>query len=346
MKHLLCIGIVLFGLLFPVSASGIVAPTVPDDVEELMPAQDESFGAQLWHVFTQAFEEAQPAVASGAKLCLGVIACVFLFSLLQNFSSQSKSVAELAGVLAISGILFGNADSMIEMGTQAVVDISQYGKLLLPVMTAALASQGDSVTAASLYGATAIFDTVLSSLISSVLIPMVYIFLVFSVISAATDEDLLRKLRDLIKQISSWFLKLSLYIFTGYISITGVISGTADQAAVKATKLTISGMVPVVGGIMSDASETLLVSAGLIKNTAGIYGLLAILAVGLIPFLTIGIHYLMLKCTAALCAVFSGKTISTLLSDFASAMGLVLAMFGAISMIQLISVVCFLRGVG
>ena len=74
-------------------------------------------------------------------------------------------------------------------------------------------------------------------------------------------------------------MKIVLYAFTGYIGFTGVVSGTTDAMAMKAAKLTISGAVPVVGGILSDASEAVLVSAGIMKNAAGVYGILAVLAI-------------------------------------------------------------------
>ena len=130
-----------------------------------------------------------------------------------------------------------------------------------------------------------------------------------------------------------------------FVDITGIISGTADQTAVKAMKLTISGMIPVVGGILADASETILISAGVMKNAVDIYGLFAIVAVAIGPFLSIGVQYLLLKITASVCATFSGKTLASLLDDFSSAMGLLLAMTGSVCFVQIISVVCFLRGV-
>ena len=121
---------------------------------------------------------------------------------------------------------------------------------------------------------------------------------------------------------------------------------SADAAALKATKLVISGFVPVIGSIISDASETILVSAGVMKNAAGIYGLLAILAICVGPFLRIGIHYLLLKLTAAICGVFGSKQIGGVIKDFSGAMGYVLAMTGTVCLLLLISVVCFMKGVG
>ena len=143
----------------------------------------------------------------------------------------------------------------------------------------------------------------------------------------------------------TWGLKIVLYLFTGYIGITGVVSGTTDAAAVKAAKLAISGTVPVVGSILSDASESILVSAGIMKNAAGVYGLLAILSILIGPFLRIGVQYLMLKLTTAVNSVFSPKETVGLIQKFADVMGLLLGMTGTVSLLLLISTVCFMKGI-
>ena len=144
----------------------------------------------------------------------------------------------------------------------------------------------------------------------------------------------------------SWSLKTLLTIFTTYISITGVVSGTTDAATLKATKVTISSFVPVVGSILSDASEAVLVSVGLAKNAAGIYGIFAILALFLEPFMRIGLHYLLLKTVCGICGILGSKRICDLIGDFSTAMGLLLAMTGTVCILLLIATVCFMKGVG
>ena len=129
-------------------------------------------------------------------------------------------------------------------------------------------------------------------------------------------------------------------------SITGVVSGTTDAAALKATKVTISSVVPVVGSILSDASESVLVSMGILKNAAGVYGILAVLAVAAGPFLSVGVQYLLLKLSAAICGLFGNKEISGMVGDFSTAMGLLLAMVASGCLMVLISTVCFLKGLG
>ena len=101
-----------------------------------------------------------------------------------------------------------------------------------------------------------------------------------------------------------------------------------------------------VGGSLSDASEAVILGAGVMKNAAGIYGLLVVIAIWITPFLQLGVQYLLLKLTAALCSVFGVKEASGLIDDFSTAMGLLLAMTGAVSFLMLISTICFMKGMG
>ena len=105
-------------------------------------------------------------------------------------------------------------------------------------------------------------------------------------------------------------------------------------------------MVPVVGGILADASEAVLVGAEVMKNAAGIYGILAIIAIFIVPFLEIGMQYLTLKATAAVTRVFGVKYLSDLIGDFSGTMGLLFGMTGAVCLMLLISTICFMKGVG
>ena len=336
----------LLGMIFPAEALEMSVPPVTGEAQEIMPEDVPSFGEGLWYLVKSAVGLLRPELAASCKICLSVVALAMMTSVVGNFQTKTGALVELAGVIGISAILLDNANTLIHAAAATVEELSSYGNLLLPVMTAAVAAQGGTSSSAALYAGTAFFDSLLGTVISSVLVPMVYIFIAMVVANSALEETLLVKLRDLLKGLVTWLLKTVLYIFTGYMSITGVITGGADKAALKAAKLTISGAVPVVGGIMSDASETILVGAGMVKNAAGLYGMIAVIAIVLLPFLRIGIMYGLLKGTMALISVFSGKKTVELVQGFGDAMGLLLGMTGTVSLLFLISIVCFLKGMG
>ena len=323
----------------------LTAPVIPDSAKQFMPQSTASFSDGLLEVLRDLVLHARPDLKEASGICLCLVAIVMLVSLVGSMPGKTQSAADLAGCVAIGGVLLGAANSMIQLGVQSVGQITEYGKLLLPVMTTALAAQGGVSSSVALYTGTAFFNSLMASWITKILTPMIYLFLGLSIACACLGEDMLIRLRDGLKWLMTWLLKTAMYTFTGYIGITGVVSGTTDAAALKAAKLTISGVVPVVGGILSDASEAVLVGVGTAKNAAGLYGIFAILAMFLGPFLRIGAHYLLIKGTSVICSVFGNKRTAGLIMDFSSAMGLVLAMNGAVSIMLLISVVCYMKGV-
>lgn len=341
----LIIGIILVLLVtVPVSAMEFTAPPAPDGVQQYIPQEQDSFAEGLWYIIKTAMSSWQPEIADVSRICLSVIVAVLMVSILNTVSESNANVVRLTGAVIIGLLLLEPVNTMIRLGADTVTSVSEYGKLLLPVMTAALAAQGGTTASAALYTGTVLFNTLLTLVISKLIIPAVFIYLCLSVANSALGQDMLKKIRDFVKWLMTWSLKIVLYCFTGYIGITGVISGTVDKSVLKAAKLTISGVVPVVGGILSDASETILVGAGVMKNASGVYGIFAVLALCVGPFLQIGVPYLLLKLSGAVCSLFGYKPAVELIQNFTTGMGMILAMTGTVCMLLLISMVCFMKG--
>lgn len=345
MKLLFCI--LLIPLLSCKAASlEIEPPLPPDSLHLVLPEDNTSFADGLWELLDGAFSVIRPDITEAFTIGAGMICTVMLLSIFPVFSRKANGVIMVCGAFAITSTLLSGTHSMIRLGVSTVEQMVDYGKLLLPVMTTGLAAQGGITSSAALYAGTALFNTLLGSFITRLLIPMVYLFLALATANCAAGNDLLKRLQEFIKWFLTWCLKTLLTVFTTYVTVTGVISGTTDAASLKATKVMLSSFVPVVGSILSDASESVLVSVSMAKNAAGIYGIFAILAIFLEPFLRIGIHYLLLKGTGAICQVFGVKSVSDLIEDFSSAMGFLLAMTGSVCLMLLISTICFLKGVG
>ena len=345
MKRIVVLLCMLLLLAVPASAMDFTAPEAPADAQKLMPSESKSFGEDLRYILYAVFYTIQPSITEALRTCAGVISIALLVGLLSEYCGNVRVPVNMAGTIATGLILFQPANSLISLGIDTVEQISQYGKLLLPVMTGALAAQGAVTKSGALYTATALFDAFLSSVITELLTPVVYVILCCSIIINVFPQPLLKSMKEFAKWFLTWGLKTVLYVFTGYISITGIVSGSTDATVLKATKLTISGMVPVVGNILSDASEAVLVSAGIMKNAAGVYGLLTVIALWIGPFIRIGIQYTFLKITSGISEMLGTKELAGLVKDFSSAMGIVLAMTGSVCLILLISIICYLKGV-
>ena len=168
-----------------------------------------------------------------------------------NLTEQISQTTHLISAVSIALILLEPTNALIQLGVNVINQLSEYSKLLLPVMTAAMAAQGNASSSTALYTGTIIFDTILTTVISKIIVPALYLFLCLGIAKAAIDQDLIKRTQKFFKWFITWCLKTILYIFTGYMGITGVVSGSVDAAKLKATKLVISGAVPVVGNILS-----------------------------------------------------------------------------------------------
>lgn len=345
MKHSLILITLLMILAVPVSAMEFTAPVAPESAQKYMPEDTESFGEGLLYLLKTAIATIEPAITKASGICLSLIAVVILLSIADAFTERVSQVIHLTGAVLIGMILLEPVNALVRLGTETITQSSEYGKLLIPVMTAALAAQGAATSSAILCSGTVFFNALLTTAITKILVPILYVYLCLCVANHAIGQPVLKAIQQFAKWLMTWVLKCILYVFTGYISITGVVSGVVDASALKAAKLAISGMIPVVGGILSDASEAVLVSAGVMKSAAGVYGILAVIAICIGPFLQIGVQYLMLKLTSGICGMFETKHTAGLIGDISSGMGMVLAMTGTVCLLLLISLVCFMRGI-
>lgn len=346
MRKIVLLILLFFVFIRPVSALDVTIPEAPDSAEEYMPEDTESFGEGVWYILKLAIGKIHPEIGEASGICLSIVAIVLVCGLLHGFSDSTKRTTELIAAVMIGALLFRPSESLLQLGVDTVREMTDYGKLLLPVMTGTMAAQGGATSSTALYSGTVLFSGLLSAAISKLLVPLTYIYICFIIAGSAVGHEQLKEIQKFIKWLMTWILKIILYVFTGYMGITGIITGSVDSAAVKATKLTISGAVPVIGNIIADASETILVSAGLVKNAAGVYGMLAMIAILIGPFLQIGIQYLLLKFTGSICAVFGVKSTTNLVKDFSGAMGMILAMIGTTGLLLMVSIVCFMKGIG
>ena len=324
-----------------------VEEALPEEAEAYMegisaePGQD--FGEGLGQIISGAISHSESALKTALAVCLQIMAVVLLSSLLRGFADGNNACAlELSGVLAVGMCCLGRFSGYFGRVAETVDSMSAFSGFLFSALAATSAATGAVGTSGALYAATTAVCGAMSRVLQSVFLPAVSSYIVLMLAHHALGDGGLSAAADMVKQLVTMGLKLSVIGFTAYMSLTGVVSGSADSAAVKAAKLTISSAVPVVGSMIADASETLLVSAGLIRSGLGIFGMLGVLAVSIGPFLETGLGYLSMKCTAALAASVGEKQLSSLISALAGAMGLITALTGVCTVLILISCVAFM----
>lgn len=354
MKRWLILMLVLAMCVVP--AAALDGETVPgwdglwDQAEDYGVSQDTGMEGGLSQLVVQGLEQlkalAGRSIATGVKLLAVVLVCGLAQSAALPGQQEGVQAAELAGALAITALTMTDVAAMIGLGRETLRRMDDFAQALLPVMAALTAATGRVSGAAVGQEVTVLFSQLLLDAMDGLLIPLIDGYVAVSCAWAAVDSPGLKKLGELMKGAAALILTGLLLAFVGYLTASGAIAGSVDAAAVKTAKLAISRAIPVVGGILADASETVLAGAGVLRGTVGTAGMLVVLAICLTPFLHLGLHYLVYKAAAALCALIAQPRLSGLIDALGGAFGMVLGMTGAGALVLLVSVASALTAVG
>ena len=326
--------------------AGDLADALPDEAAELLegrsPETVGGFSESFFRLLRGALQNSRGEIRDALNMCCQIMAIVLLSAVLRGGAGEWTAM-RLAAVLAIGTVCLGRFSGFFTLAARTIDSMTAFSGFLFLTLASATAATGAVGASSALYGGTVLYCSLMTKAVETLLLPGISCYMALMVANSALGDDTLKMAGDTGKQLLTNLMKLSVLAFTAYLSITGVISGSADGAAVKAAKLAISSTVPVVGSMVADASETLLVSAGLVRSGVGVFGLLGVLAVCAGPFFRTGIQYLLLKGTSAAAGVAGERELSELISNLASAMGLLAGMTGACAAVLMVACVCFLQ---
>lgn len=261
-------------------------------------------------------------IARAMKNASAVLICAVLASLGDTVSlgRSGAGAAKIAGVLGITAAAGSGVGGIIGSLAELCADIRAYSSALLPTVASAAAASGAPASAsANLAAATLCINVVLAAA-ERFIIPLISVLVAVATASAAFDGAL-RGVFEMLSRTARWLIIGLSTAFTAAIGFTKIVSGAADEAAVKAARTALSTLVPVVGRTISDASEAVAGSFAVLKNTTGVFGILVILALAYTPLVTAAANYLGYKLASSLAQIVAGPEITRLISDIGTAIG-------------------------
>ena len=343
MKKLLCLLFAAF--LLCVSASALELPselddTVPRELIDSAEAGDDLLlrgGQYLFSHFRAALQDAVANSLRGAMaLMLLSLLCGLVESTAESAGETPTRYAGYLGVLGAVALSVGDLSALIGLGVETMDELSTMAKLLLPTIAAAMAG-GGCVGSASVWqvGALMLGDIFLS-LMRDVLVPVLYCMIGTAAAGALLEQSRLSLLSKGIGKLLSWGLSAILIVFTAFLSVSNLLAGSADRLAVKVGKTVISGAVPVVGGILSDATEAVAAAALTLRGTL-VLGVFSVLALCLVPLLRMAVQYLFYQLAAFFSGMVGSQSLSKFLEQLSSAFSLMLAMTAGGAFLLLVS---------
>ncbi len=324
---------------------------LPEAARDVLEAEDgaDPVPASLGRVLS---ETLGGAVRSAFRAGLATSAAVLAASVLCGVAGEltpdrGKGIdyVNLAGTAAIAVSAAGGFTTLMGEAASAVGELTDLGTMLLPVMASVSAATGAVSSGAAKYAASALFLNVLGTLSKKLVIPLIYMYLAASLGQAAFGGGaggVAKLIAGLVKRA----LVITALAFSVYLGAVSLIASSADAAAVKLTRTAISTLLPVVGGMVADASDTLLSGMGVIRGALGAAGLVAVAAVCLGPVARLLINAALLRCAAALAGTVAPRPVSDFIASVAEGYSLMLALTGAEAAMLAIAVISAAKTAG
>ncbi len=277
------------------------------------------------------------------KVIIVGILCAILKNLQENFEGSTSEIAFYACyLLMVSFIIIGFKDA-IQIGQKAISDMVVFMQALIPVLITLLASSGNVASSTALYPVIIFVIEVASSILGTVMIPVVFIVAVLSIVSNISEKVQLSKLAGLIKTVSIWVMGIILTAFVAVVTIEANLAATIDGVTGKTVKFAFSKSIPIVGQVLSDAVETVLGCSLVIKNSVGIVGTILILSIVLVPLIKILAITVIYKLSAALVEPIADSRMVRCLNDIGGTLTLLFSIVVSVSFMFIVAITALIR---
>ena len=307
---------------------------------------DGTYDAQgaLGRLWERVLSSAREQLKSEIRFSSVLISIALLCSLASALSPGGR-IAELIELAACCGgtiLLAGGLESEIGQATESLQRLSDYAKVSLPAFFTTVAACGAAVSASVKYAAACFVMDLFMTLSQRLILPLIYAYLAVTVSGSLFENSILTAAARIIKWCAITAMTGVTSVFCLYISLSGLISGSADAAAVKAAKTVVAAGLPVVGRILSDSASSILAASAVIKNSAGVFCLIAVCAICAGPFAVLAVKVLIYKACSALAELSCGGRFAKLLSGIGGVFAMLLGMVGSYGVMLFLS---FMSGI-
>lgn len=237
---------------------------------------------------------------------LGTLIILTLFSvILQSMHAafEKSVVSKIAYFVVYIVLIYITLNSFYLVFTYAketIETMSNFMIALLPLMLGLIATSGQIITVSFFHPVIIFLIHVSGILMTSFVFPLLYLSALLVIVSHLNEHFKATHLAELFKSVSLGTLGLFLTIFLGVMSVQGTATAIQDGVALKTTKFITGNFIPVVGRTFTDAADTVLTAAQLLKNAVGIVGLLIVVFIAVFPAIKIVAISLIYKLAAAL----------------------------------------------
>lgn len=279
-------GTTVFAENYNIDGVNEVENSLPDDVKDILDNYDISPNSTDWinsslneGVFSHISNFIKTGIKSPIKALgtsMAIVVTVAAISALSSDSEISQNAVFLCG-LSLIVFLVVNIYSTVSAAASAIKGSATFMLSFVPMYAGIIAVSGGVATSAGMSSLLLVACEVSSTLAAYIIVPLMSGYLALSVSTSASPLIKSNSVGDSVKKIALWVLSFITTMFLGVLGVQTAVNATADSLALRTSKFIIGTAVPVAGPALSEAVATVSTSMQLLKSTAGIYGVIALL---------------------------------------------------------------------
>lgn len=318
------------------------------DMVRRIAAEGIAFAPEMWvrsleQIF---FREITSQMHLLGKLLFLAVLCVLMQQLQTSF--RSSQIAALSySVCFIFLLIIGMKafTSAVMLAEQTIDAMIGFMEALLPLMLFLLTAVG-AITSAALFTPLMLFAVnVLGVLMKTVILPMFLLTAVLDSLNYFSRTYRLGQLASLIRQGGMILFGFGMMLFTGLLAVQGVSGGIADGLGLRTAKFAVGNFVPIVGKMFADSVDVIFGASLILKNAIGIFGMVTVATVCLVPLIKLLVLAFLMKAGGALIQPMGEERLASCLAQLGTHILLLFAVTLSVALIFFLTITIIV-GVG
>ncbi len=269
----------------------------------------------------------------------GIVLLSAMFETLKtsSLSGSLNSTLSVVSALCMAAVIMPPMLSLIETLTQTIVNSSDFMMIYIPVITVLIMTSGQPVSGTMYYGVMIYISNAILQIASKIIIPLLKCIISMSVVTSVSEKVSLGGPVNLFKKTIKWILTFCMSLFVAFMTMKSIVSVSEDSLSNKAVKFAISNFVPLVGGALSDAYQTVVSCVSVLKSGVGVAAMFAVFAIFLPAVLKCMMWQFVISAGVSVSDIFGIGKASSLLSSLGAVISTISAMLLCTMVIYIIS---------
>lgn len=230
---------------------------------------------QILHYFTSLLPD---MIALAAPL----ISLMIIIAAIQLFIPSSVSPAMQKAFMTYTGLvtalmLYRPMCDTLNLTEICLNQLCSIMNLLTPIMETIFLSAGSLTQLSVSTQAIMLFITATGNFTAYLLTPLTTLLFTLSTVFSICDEAKMNHLTGTLRKLIMRLLQLITIFFSFMLSTQSILAKSADSLGMKTARFAIGSFIPIAGGILAETLSTLREGFSLLKNAAGIGGILVML---------------------------------------------------------------------